>query len=111
MAYDFPRAYDAHMQLLYDRRDTKQDSRDVLEAKITKLVSELPVKVSTPAEILEHEYKKLRLLTLLYAKNPNGIFKSKVPYDAALQRELEDKGWFVRVDEAYENMEISSLSF
>lgn len=111
MAYDFPKAYDAHMQLLYDRRDAVHGPSPVLSEKVTQLVSELPVTVTTPAEMLEQEYKKLRLLTLVHAVNPNGIFRAKVPYDSNLQEELENKDWFVRVDEAKETMEISSLSF
>jgi len=109
MAYDFPKAHDAHMQLVYDRRDALHDPQPVLEEKIAKLVSELPLSASTPAEMLEQEYKKLRLLTLVHAKNPNGIFKANVPYDAALQKNLEEKEWFVRVNEGI--MEISSISF
>jgi len=127
MAYGFPKAYDAHMQLLYDRHDSLFSSDNLLIEKIVvkfvgdpdefktmldEIVANRPKSDATARELLKYQFYGLRLRTLLGFEDPNGIFKTTVPYDPELQKELENGGnWFVRVAEDKKTMEISTLSF
>lgn len=124
MVYDFPKAHDAHIQLLYDRHNSLYHSRAQLTEHITArgendteslldaVINSRPTSNSTAFELLKHQYNGLRLQTLLGLADPNGIFRTVVPYDSELMEELVNHGnWCIRVSKAGKTMGISTVPF
>ena len=115
MENNFPKARDAHVQLLYDRRDYLPALESELAEKVQLLVSELiairPKTNATAMEHLDYSYKGLRLQTLLGLVNPNGIFRARVPYDVELRDELINSGYFcVNAPDDTNIMQVVTLS-